>query len=123
MPTPAAEPTSLPWTLRAATALIVVEALAEAVAVGGRDELTAGLRVMLILFLSLKWLFSWRARRLSPGAAMGLLLLEGTTVVAAIGASEAHLGARLALGLAAATALVLLAASLHAPPAAPLPRP
>jgi hypothetical protein len=123
MPAPTVEPASLPWTLRAATAVVAVEALGEAVAIGGRSELTAGLRVMLLGFLSLKWLFAWRARHLSPGAAMGLLLLEGTTVVAAVGATDAHPLARVALAVAALTVLVLLASSLHAFPSAPLPRP
>jgi hypothetical protein len=123
MPPTTVEPASLPWTLRAATAVVAVEAVVEAIAIGGRSELTAGLRIMLLGFLSLKWLFAWRARRLSPGAAMGLLLLEGTTVVAAIGATDAHPLARVALAAAGLAALVLLAASLHAFPSATLPRP
>ena len=122
MPPSATDPAPLPWTLRAATALVTVEALVEAVAVSGRGELTPGLRVMLVAFLGLKWLFAWRARLLRPGAAMGLLLLEGTTVVAAVGATEAHPLARLGLAASALAVLTLLAASLHAFPSAPLPR-
>jgi hypothetical protein len=113
----------VPATLRAAAALVAVEAVVEAVVIAGRDELTPGLRVMLLGFLSLKWLFAAGVLRLRPGAALGLFLLEGTSVVAAAGATEAHALARLALAATALLAIVLLAASLHAFPEAPLPRP
>ena len=122
-PVAAPEPAraSLPWTLPAAAALISVEAAIEVVVVSRRDELTPGLRVLLIAFLSLKWLFAWRAVRLSAGAALGLFLLQGTSVVAAIGASDAEPLVRLALAAVALTVIVLLAASLHAFPPPPLP--
>lgn len=123
MDAPAHTVTALPWTLRAAAGLVSVEALAEGVAVVGRTALTPGLRVLLVLCLSLKWLFAWRALRLSAGAALGLLLLEGTTVVAALGAVSSGAGVRLALGVTAATVIALLAASLHAFPAPELPKP
>lgn len=123
MDAPAHTVTALPWTLRAAAGLVSVEALAEGVAVVGRTALTPGLRVLLVLCLSLKWLFAWRALRLSAGAALGLLLLEGTTIVAALGAVSSGAGVRLALGVTAATVIALLAASLHAFPAPELPRP
>lgn len=123
MDAPAHTVTALPWTLRAAAGLVSVEALAEGVAVVGRTALTPGLRVLLVLCLSLKWLFAWGALRLSAGAALGLLLLEGTTIVAALGAVSSGAGVRLALGVTAATVIALLAASLHAFPAPELPRP
>jgi hypothetical protein len=123
MDAPAHTVTALPWTLRAAAGLVSVEALAEGVAVVGRTALTPGLRVLLVLCLSLKWLFAWRALRLGAGAALGLLLLEGTTVVAALGAVSSGAGVRLALGVTAATVIALLAASLHAFPAPELPKP
>ena len=112
----------LPWTLRAASALVFVEALIESIVVARRTELTVGLRVALVLCVSLKWLFAWRVRQLRAGALFGLLLLEGTTVIAALGATEAATGARLALGAVALTVLVLLSSSLHAFPSPTLPK-
>jgi hypothetical protein len=112
-----------PGTLRAAAALISVEAVVEAAVIAHREELTQGLRVMLILFLSLKWVFSWRALKLKAGPMLGLFLLEGTSAVAALGAVHAPTGARLALAAAAVLACVLLAASLHAFPTPEIPRP
>jgi hypothetical protein len=112
----------LPWTLRAAAALVSVEALVEGVAVSGRTSLTPGLRSILILSLALKWAFAWRILRLSPGAALGLLLLEGTTVVAALGAVDSDALVRLALGLTALTVITLVLASLHAFPTPALPK-
>src|SRR5687767_1339888 len=91
-------PAALPWTLRAAAGLVSVEALIEGIAVTGRTALTPGLRVVLVLCLAIKWLFAWRILRLSHGAALGLLLLEGTTLVAALGAVETDMLVRAALG-------------------------
>ena len=110
-----------PWTLRAAAGLVSVEALVECVAVVGRTNLTAGLRAMLVIILALKWLFAWRALRLSAGAALGLLLLEGTTVVAALGAVDTDSLVRAALGATALTVIALVGASLHAFPSPDLP--
>lgn len=113
---------AVPWTLRAAAGLVSLEALAESVAVTGRSDLTVGLRVGLVVCLGLKWLFAWRALRLGPGAALGLLLLEGTTVVAAFGAVDTDALVRVALGGTALTVMALLAASLHAFPTPALPK-
>jgi len=112
----------LPWTLRAAAGLVSIEALVEGLVVSARGELTPGLRVGLVACIGLKWLFAWRALRRSAGAALGLLMLEGTTVVAALGAVEADPGARLALGVTAGAVIALLAASLHAFPPPELPK-
>lgn len=112
----------VPWTLRAAVALVVVEAGAEAVGVAGRSELTPGLRVGLVLCVGLKVLFAWRARHLSPGGTLGLLLLEGTTVVAALGATDATTTVRLALAGVALVVVALLSSSLHAFPSPTLPK-
>jgi hypothetical protein len=101
---------------------VAVEALVEAVVVAGRSELTSGLRVGLVLCIGLKWAFGWRVLRLSPGAMLGLLLLQGTTVVAAFGAVEAAAAARLALGGVALASIVLLSSSLHAFPSPTLPK-
>lgn len=119
---PVPDPALVPWTLRAAAAVVSVEALVEALAVAGRTTLTAGLRFGLILCLALKWIFAWRILRRSPGAALGLLMLEGTTVVAALGAVESGPAARLALGGSALAAIVLLLSSLHAFPPPTVPR-
>lgn len=113
---------AVPWTLQAAAGLVSVEALVECLAVVGRGELTVGLRVGLVLCLGLKWLFAWRVLHRSPGAALGLLLLEGTTVVAALGAVEAGAAARIALAATAGTVVALLLASLHAFPPPELPK-
>lgn len=118
----AASPTTVPWTLRASAGLVSVEALVEAVAVAGRTALTPGLRVVLVLSLAMKWLFAWRVLRLSHGAALGLLLIEGTTIVAAFGAVDTDLPVRLALGGTALAVVVLLLASLHAFPTPALPK-
>ncbi len=119
---PLAEPTFVPWTLRAGAGLVSAEALVEAVVVAGRSELTTGLRIALVLCVALKWVFAWRILRLSAGAMLGLLLLEGTTIVAAFGAVEAATGARLTLGLVAVAAIGLLSSSLHAFPSPTLPK-
>lgn len=115
--------TEPPWSLRTAAGLVSVETLAECVAVVGRTNLTPGLRAMLVVSLSLKWLFAWRSLRLRPGAALGLLLLEGTTVVAALGAAGADGLVRVTLGVTALAVIALVVASLHAFPAPELPAP
>jgi hypothetical protein len=122
MPTEDAAGVQVPWTLRAAAGLVSIEAAGEAIGVAGRSELTPGLRVGLVLCVSLKWVFAWRALRLSAGAVLGLLMLEGTTVVAALGATEAAAGVRVALAGVALAVLVLLSSSLHAFPSPSLPK-
>lgn len=122
MTEPAVAAPPVPWTLRVAAGLVSVEALVEVLAVGGRSELTTGLRVFLVLCLSLKWLFAWRVLHLSAGATLGLLMLQGTTIVAAFGAVDLALSVRLALGGTAATVMALLLASLHAFPSPTLPK-
>lgn len=112
----------VPWTLRTAVGVVSGEALVEAIVVAGRAELTTGLRTGLVLCVALKWVFAWRVLRLSAGAMLGLLMLEGTTIVAAFGAVEAAHGARLALGAVALTVMVLLSSSLHAFPSPTLPK-
>jgi hypothetical protein len=114
---------AVPTRLRFAAVLVAAEALVEVMVVAGRDELTTGLRVMLVAFLSLKWVCAVGVLRLRAGAALGLFLLEGTSVVAAAGATDAPAAARAALAAVAVAVIVLLAASLHAFPAPPVPRP
>ncbi|HLT16630.1 MAG TPA: hypothetical protein VK007_08000 [Acidimicrobiales bacterium] len=112
-----------PWTLPAVVALVSAEALVEAVAVAGRGSLTPGLRAGLVLCIALKALFAWRVLHRSHGAALGLLLLQGTTVVAALGAVDSPAAVRLALGGVAVASIALLSASLHAFPQPQLPAP
>lgn len=116
-----AAPTS-PWTLRAAASVVSIEALVESIVVIGRTSLTPGLRMGLIASIALKWAFAWWVVRLNPGAALGLFLLEGTTIVAALGAVDTSTPARVALGASALTVVVLLSASLHAFPSPTLPK-
>ena len=118
----ATEHQAVPWALRAAVVLVVVEALVEAIVVARRSELTPGLRVGLVLCLGLKWIFAWRVLHLSAGAMLGLLMLEGTTVVAAFGATTASPLARVALGAVALVTMGLLSSSLHAFPSPTLPK-
>lgn len=122
MTDPTVASTAVPWTLRAAAALVAAEALVEAVAARSRTKLTAGLRGFLVLCLGLKWLFAWRLLHLSAGAALGLLMLQGTTIVAAFGAVDLALATRPALGGTAAAVMALVLASLHAFPSPTLPK-
>ena len=119
MPT---EDAAVPWTLQVAVGVVSAEALVEAVVVARRDELTPGLRALLVLCIALKWAFAWRVLHLSAGAMLGLLLLEGTTIVAAAAATESSDGARVALAAVALTCVVLLSSSLHAFPSPTLPK-
>lgn len=118
----APDPPVVPWTLWAAAGLVSAEALVEAIVVAGRAELTPGFRVGLVLCVSLKGVFAWRVLRFSAGAVLGLLMLEGTTIVAAFGAVETALGARLAIGAVAVASIGLLSSSLHAFPSPTLPK-
>src|SRR4051812_9439235 len=111
----------VPAALRTAAALVAVEAAVEAVVIARRDDLVPGFRVCLILVVALKWLWAVGAMRLQPGSALGLFMIEGISAVAALGATSAPVGARLALAGAAAAVIALLASSLHAFPEAPLP--
>src|SRR3954452_3479048 len=107
-----------PWTLRTAVAIVSVETLVECVEVTRREDLTPGLRFFLVLCLSLKWVFAWRVLDLRAGPLLGLLLLEGTTLLAALGATQTSDGARLAT---AATSLVVLGLLVASIPAFPSP--
>ncbi len=112
----------LPRTLAVAVALVSIETLAEAVFISGRSELTGGLRAMLISCVGLKWLFAWRILHRSAGAALGLLMFEATTIVAAFGSVEEGRATRVVVGATAASVIALVAASLHAFPSPSLPK-
>ncbi|HJR24010.1 MAG TPA: hypothetical protein VJ804_00945 [Acidimicrobiales bacterium] len=112
-----------PVRLRVAAGLVAVETVVEAGIIAGREELTPGLRVMIILFLSTKWIFAARVLKLRAGPALGLFLLEGTTLLFLLGARDTNGAVRIALAVAALSAIVLLAGSLHAFPPVPLPAP
>jgi hypothetical protein len=110
-----------PASLRAAAVVVALESAIEAVVIARRTELVPGFRACLILVLSLKLVWAVGALRLRAGAALGLFMIEGVSALAALGATDAPLGARLALAAAALVAIVLVAVSLHAFPEAPLP--
>ena len=112
-----------PVRLRVAAGLVAAEAVVEAGIIAGRDELTPGLRVLVIGFLSTKWIFAARVVKLRAGPALGLFLLEGTTLLFLLGAKDTNAVVRIALAASALSAIVLLAGSLHAFPPAPLPQP
>lgn len=112
-----------PVRLRVAAGLVAVEAVVETGIIVARDEFTPGLRVLMILFLSTKWIFAARVLRLRAGSALGLFLLEGTSLLFTLGATDVPAVVRLGVAAAALAAIVLLASSLYAFPPAPLPRP
>lgn len=102
-----------------AAGVVAVQVVGELVAVGGRAELTVGLRVMLGLVLALQLLLAALVLRLSAGSVLGLFAYEAMAIVAAIG-SPGALALRLALAFSAIAAIVLLARSL---PLFPTPAP
>jgi hypothetical protein len=53
-----------PARLRVAATLVSAEAVVEAVVIARRDELVPGFRILLILVLSLKWLWGAGGSRL-----------------------------------------------------------
>jgi hypothetical protein len=110
-----------PITLLAAAWLVTVQTLAELVYVGGRAELTLGLRIGLMVVLSLQLVFAQRATRFSAGSVLGLFAFEGMAVVAAIGASGA-LAVRGLLAAAAVATIALLFASMPSFPSPSLPK-
>lgn len=114
--------TELPLTLRAAVGLVSIEALAEAIWVAMRTELRPALRVVLVLCVGSKWAAAWGVTARRPGAALALLLLEGSTILAALSATESADLARWALGVAALAVIVLLLLSLDAFPPPRLPQ-
>jgi len=101
--------------------IIVVQVVLEVAYVAGRSELTWGLRVALMLVLSLQLVFARGAWRLSAGSVLGLLAFEAMAVVAAI-ASDGPLVVRGALALAAVSVMVLLVMSISAFPSPELPK-
>ena len=112
---------NVPRTLRWAAGVIVVQAGCEVVYVASRSELTWGLRVALMLVLSLQFVFARGAVRLSAGSVLALLAFEAMAVVAAI-AGDGPLVARAALALTAVSVMVLLLVSIPAFPSPELPK-
>lgn len=110
-----------PRPLRLAVKAIVVQTVAELFYVGGRSELTIGLRVLLILVVSLQLVFALGASRMSAGSVFGLLAFEGMAVVAAIGGDGA-LAVRGALALVSIAVIVLLMVSIASFPSPDLPK-
>ena len=110
-----------PRPLRWAAGIIVVQAGFEVAYVAGRSDLTWGLRIGLMLVLSLQLVFARGAVRLSAGSVLGLLAFEAMAVVAAI-AGDGPLVVRGALALAALCVMVLLLMSIPAFPSPELPK-
>jgi len=102
-------------------AVVVVQTLCELVYVGGRSELTVGLRVFLMIVLALQVVFAQGVLRRSAGSVFALFAYEAMAVVAAFAAHGPVL-ARAALAVAAVAVIVLLLASLSDFPSATLPR-
>jgi len=113
--------TRLPRTLWWAAGIVVVQAGVEVAYVATRSDLTWGLRIGLMLVLSLQFVFVRGALRLSAGSVLGLLAFEAMAVVAAI-ASDGPLAVRGALALAAVSVMVLLVMSISAFPSPELPK-
>ena len=107
--------------LRAAAALVSVEAVVEAAVIVSRDELAPGFRLFGFLALTIKVFWAFGVTRLRPGAALGLLMIEGLSAIAALGAVDAPLLGRVAIAATAIVSMALVASSLHAFPEAPLP--
>jgi hypothetical protein len=104
-----------------ATTLVVLQTAAELAYVAGRHELTWGLRIALMLVVSLQLLFARGAFHQSAGSVLGLLALEAMAVVAAI-AGDGALVVRGALALTAVTVMVLLMVSIASFPSPDLPK-
>lgn len=113
--------TVVPRALRWATGIIVLQTAVELAYVAGRSELRWGLRIGLMLVLSLQLVFARGARRMSAGSVLALLAFEAMAVVAAI-AGDGSLVIRGALALAAVSVMVLLLMSIPAFPSPELPK-
>jgi hypothetical protein len=87
----------------------------------GRHELTWGLRIGLLVVLSMQLVFARGALRMSPGSVLALLAFEAMAVVAAI-AGDGALVVRSALALAALTVMALLMVSITSFPSPDLPK-
>jgi hypothetical protein len=105
----------VPVTLVAAVAIGAVEAAVEIGYVALRDDLVAGMRVLLCLLLLLKLPILRAALHRSSAAAGVLLLYELTALLAATAPRLPGYGRGL-LALSALAVLVLVGASLHAFP-------
>lgn len=113
---------TVPWTLHAAFWIVLVESLAECAFVVVRSTYGPGGKALVLVGFLTKIVLADRARKLSPGAVLGLFVFEVVGILVAIGADWV-LEARLALVAAVVAVCSLLAASLHAFPTPELPRP
>lgn len=114
------ETTRPPVALTVALVLVVLQSLAEAAFVVGRDDYGPGGKALVIAAIGTKVLFAAWARRLSAGGALGLLTFEFVGILVALGATWSSV-LRIALVACVVAVYALVLSSLHAFPAPELP--
>jgi len=108
--------------LHAAFWIVLVESILEGAFVVARDDYGPGGKGLVLLAFVTKVWFAHLARRLSPGGALGLLVLQSVGILVALGADWA-LWLRLLLVASVVTVFALVLSSLRAFPTPELPRP
>jgi hypothetical protein len=101
--------------------MIVLQTAAELAYVAGRQELTVGLRILLMVVVALQLLFARGALRMSAGSVLALFAFEGMAVVAAV-AGDGALVVRGALASVSIAVIVLLLVSIPSFPSPDLPK-
>ncbi len=109
-----------PAALTVAFVLVLAESLAEAAFVIGRDDYGPGGKALVVGAIGTKVLCAAGARRLSAAGALGLLALEVTGIVVALGAPWSF-GLRIALVACVVAVYALVLSSMHAFPSPELP--
>ncbi len=117
----AARPARRPVPARLAAAAVLTAGLAivETVHIVGRDELVPALRGFLVLVVALQVVLAVATARRNAGAALGLLVYQVTTVLAAVAGGFGDERPLLAVG--AVIVVVLVSSSLSAFPTIELP--
>jgi hypothetical protein len=109
----------VPARLAAAAVLTAGLAVVETVHIIGRDELVPGLRGFLVVVVALQVVLAMATARRNAGAALGLLVYQVTTVLAAVAGGFGD--QRLLLAAGAVIVTVLVSSSLSAFPTIELP--
>ena len=112
---------SPPFALTVAIWLAVAQVTVEIVVVAVSDRFPFGGRVFLGGCLALGYAFARSAHRLRAGGAFGVLMVEATSILVALGATSWPGAARVSLALVAVTVIALVLSSLHAFPSPTLP--
>lgn len=117
----AARPDRQPVPVRLAAAAVLTAGLAtvETVHIVSRDELVPALRGFLVAVVALQLVLAVATARRNPGAALGLLVYQVTTVLAAVAGGFGDERPLLAVG--AVIVVVLVSSSLSAFPTIELP--